>query len=404
MEIKQQRRRALVVGLGISGISTAVRLRQAGWEPEIVERAPGRRTGGYFVLLYEAGRASARRLGFLPAMPDRSSVDRAHYEIDRRGNRTRVPNFSDHPQGPHHMLRGDVENAAFDALPADVKIRFSTVPTKIEQDADGVDVTLQDTTSGASTTERFDLVVGADGLRSTVRRLVFGPHERYLQRFGRMICAFQLSGPLPGLAQEDGAVLLEPNRALWVFGFEDRIPTVMLTYKTDDVDAEFTSPPATRLREVFGTPTGKLLGAVLDEADAAGKDLLFDSAEQVHLDSWHRGRVVLVGDSAWCVTLYAGMGVSAGLAGADLLGTMLQRHPDDLETALTEWETRLRPSVTHWQECAGPMRVLFNPAGTRELLGRRVAARGVRYPVLGPILRRKRTRSMMVKNVDVAAA
>ncbi|MEU8632573.1 FAD-dependent monooxygenase [Amycolatopsis sp. NPDC048633] len=404
MDNNEQRRRALVVGLGISGISTAIRLRQAGWEPEIIERSPERRTGGYFVLLWGAGRSAAERLGFLVNMPDHTARDGAHYEIDRMGNRTRVPSFSDHPLGPHRMLRGDVENAAFDALPSDIKIRFGTIPSKIQQDGDGVDVTLLDTASGQTSAERFDLVVGTDGLRSTVRSLAFGPHERYLHRMGRITCAFQVSAPLPGLAQEDGVALLERARSMWVFGFQDRIPTVMLSYESDDIDAEFIRPPAQRLREVFGSqPTGKLLGTVLDEAERA-ENILFDSVEQVRMDSWHRGRVVLVGDSAWCVTLYAGMGVSAGLCGADLLGTMLERHPVDVERALTEWETQLRPSIKAWQECAGPMRILFNPDGRREVLKRRLTARGRTYPIIGPVIRRKRMRTMAEKNFDAAAA
>ncbi|MEU8916433.1 hypothetical protein [Streptomyces nigrescens] len=75
----------------------------------------------------------------------------------------------------------------------------------------------------------------------------------------------------------------------------------------------------------------------------------FGPHEQVHMDRWHRGRVVLVGDSAWCVTLYAGMGASAGLAGADLLGTMLDSHPDNVGRALAKWENALRPYVEHYQ-------------------------------------------------------
>ncbi|SDK82593.1 2-polyprenyl-6-methoxyphenol hydroxylase [Nonomuraea maritima] len=371
-------------------MATAIRLRQVGWEPVIVERATQRRTGGYFVLLWGSGRASAERLGMGPGVTDRSAPDTVHYEVDRRGNRIGVSILGNLPNGPRMMRRNDVENAAFQALPDDVEIRFSTVPTAIEQDADGVDVTLHDTASGDSMTERFGLVIGADGLRSTVRRLVFGPHERYMHPLGGITCAFQLSKPLPGLAQEDTAVLLEPDddRAMWVFGFQEELPTVMLTYRTKDIDAEFHLPPAERLRQVFGDrPTGKLLGAVLDEADKA-EDILFDSAEQVHMDSWHQGRVVLVGDSAWCVTLYAGMGVSAGLAGADLLGSMLLRHPDDLTRALTEWQRTLRPSVTEWQGSAEGLRQWFNPSGRREMLMRFIWTRGEGWPVVGRWVRK----------------
>ncbi|MFI5610169.1 FAD-dependent monooxygenase [Amycolatopsis sp. NPDC051903] len=401
----EQDRRALVVGMGISGIATAIRLRQIGWEPVLVERAAQRRSGGYFVMLWGAGFAAAERLGMAENLPDHGAPGSVQWEIDRLGNRTRAPKvFVGYAGGPRSMLRGDVENAACAALPEDVEVRFSTVPTRIEQDAGGVDVTLRNTATGETATERFALVVGADGLRSTVRSLAFGPPERFLRRMGRITCAFQLSKPLTDLAQEDFAALLEPDRAMWIFGFADHLPTVLLTYRTDDVDAEFHKPFAQRLREVFGAePTGRALGSVLDEVDAA-EQVLFDSAEQVLLDTWHHGRVVLVGDSAWCVTLYSGMGVSAGLAGADLLGTELQRHPDDLATALAEWERKLRPPITDWQRMADGSRLLFNPGGRRDQLRRRMVVRGSGYPVVGPFVRRMVRRTRLSKNADVAAA
>lgn len=368
--------RVLVVGMGISGIATAARLRRAGWMPVIVERAAGRRAGGYFVALFGAGHAAARRLGILEHLHDRTSA-KPGVTIDRAGRKRTGMTFADMPGKPWLMLRGDVERAAFETLPDDVEVRYSTVPTVIEQDADGVDVTLLDTSAGTSATERFDLVVGADGLRSTVRSLVFGPHERYLKRLGYMIAAFEHLGTPAGLAPKEGATLLEPDRSMWVFAFADHDPTILLSYRTDDVDAEFTRPPAQSVRAAFGPQEpGSTLGAALDALESSDA-LLFDSAEQVRLDTWHKGRVVLVGDSAWCVTLYAGVGVSSGLAGADLLGTMLERHPDDLEAALTEWERGLRPYITRYQDGAPDDRRIFVVDNRAQILLRRV------IPVLG---------------------
>ncbi|EST18807.1 hypothetical protein [Streptomyces roseochromogenus] len=104
-----------------------------------------------------------------------------------------------------------------------------------------------------------------------------------------------------------------------MFAFADQSPTILMGYRTDDVDAEFTEPPAVRVRKAFGRgPNGYTLGAALEVLEATD-ELLFDSVEQVQRDRCRKGRVVLIGDSAWRVTLYAGMGVSAGLAGADLL-------------------------------------------------------------------------------------
>ncbi|WP_086666116.1 FAD-dependent monooxygenase [Lentzea kentuckyensis] len=363
--------RVLVVGMGISGLATATRLHRAGWSPVIIERAPGRRSGGYFVALFGAGQAAARRLGILDHVHDRTSP-LPGLSIDRRGGSRPGMTYADLPGRPWLMVRGDVEEAAYATLPTEVETRFSTVPTAITQDADGVDVTLRNTATGTTTTERFELVVGADGLRSTVRSLAFGPHEQYLKRMGYMLAAFEYPGVPAGLTAGQGASLLEPNRSMWVFAFRDHNPTILLSYRTDDVDAEFTRPAAASVRRAFGPqPLGNTLDSALDAMDSTDS-VLFDSVEQVRMSTWHNGRVVLVGDSAWCVTLYAGMGVSAALAGADVLGTMLERHPGDLRTALAEWERGLRPYVTHYQDAAPDDRKIFVADTPVEIQLRRV--------------------------------
>ncbi len=391
---EDKRGRVLVVGMGISGIATAARLRRAGWTPVIIERAAGRRAGGYFVALFGAGQTAARRLGLLDHLHDRTTTQPA-VTIDRTGRKRPGMSYADVPSKPWMMLRGDVEQAAFATLPQDVEVRYSTVPTAIEQDADGVEVTLLNTAAGTATTERFDLVVGADGLRSTVRSLVFGPHEQYLKRLGYMIAAFEYPGTPPGLEPGEGATLLEPDRSMWVFAFADHYPTILLSYRTDDVDAEFTRSPAQSVRAAFGPQApGSTLGATLDALDDSDA-VLFDSVEQVRLDTWHRGRVVLVGDSAWCVTLYAGMGVSSGLAGADLLGAMLERHPDDLGTALVEWERALRPYITHYQDGAPEDRKIFVVDNRTQLLARRV------LPILGRTRLGRRLADRIMKADDV---
>ncbi|MEU9484162.1 FAD-dependent monooxygenase [Streptomyces decoyicus] len=288
----------------------------------------------------------------------------------------------------------------------DVDIRYSTVPARIKQDAEGVDVTLANTVDGTSVTERFDLVVGADGLRSTVRQLAFGPHEKLLRRLNYIVAAYQLRGPVSDVASDDGAILLEPDRSMWIFPFADHPPTVLLSYRTDDVDAEFSASPTERVRAAFGRgPTGRALGEALDALESAD-DLLFDSVEQVHMDRWHRGRVVLVGDSAWCVTLYAGMGASAGLAGADLLGTMLDSHPGNVGRALAEWEHVLRPYVEHYQHNGAQQRKFFVPANRLQLAIRKVMTKGMRTPVTSRVIRRLQAKSKTArfKEMDIARA
>jgi 2-polyprenyl-6-methoxyphenol hydroxylase-like FAD-dependent oxidoreductase len=395
--------RALVVGLGIAGIATAVRLRQVGWEPVLVERSAGRRSSGYFVMLFGTGVASARRLGVLDAIGDRGDANLTMYEVDRAGRRRPGMSPAALAGGPRQLLRGDVERGLFSSLPDDVEIRYSTVPAHIVQDASGAEVTLHDTAAGTTVTERFDLVVGADGMRSTVRRLAFGPEE-FLHPLDYMIGATVLDAPVEGFAQHEGLVLAEPGRSVWTFPFSDHAPGLLFSYRTGDIDAEFGRPPIESVRAAYGPePTGPLLESLLARFEQA-PEFLFDSVHQVKMPRWHRGRVVLMGDAAWCLTLYSGMGASSGIAGGELLGTMLRRHGDDVPGALRDWEARMRPFIGYQQDNILAMRRLFTPDDRKEQLLRTGMLRLMRAPGIGKAMGRIMAKDMRAKNVDVAAA
>lgn len=336
--------RALIVGMGIAGLATAMRLREIGWEPVIVERAPDRRAAGYFVGLFETGRATAQRMGVLDAIGNRTDRDGVTYNVDRSGTKRRPGmGYGDLPGDPHLILRGDIESALYDQVTGATEIRYGTSPVAIEEHADGVDVTLR-TVDGEEATERFDLVVGADGLRSTVRRLVFGPDSELLKPLHHIIGVALLKEQVPGFGPSDGLILAEEGRSAWVFGFADHTPTVLFSFRTDDEDAQFDGRPIDKIRAAFGSEPGPILEHLFTQFEAA-EDSLFDSVHQVVMPTWHTDRVVLVGDAAWCLTLYSGMGASTGISGADLLGTTLARNPGNVARALREWEQRLRPFI-----------------------------------------------------------
>lgn len=378
-------KRALIVGLGIAGMAMAKGLHECGWNVTVVERAPERRRGGYFVGLFAVGKMAAKQLGF-DGMRNRAPKISDNYAIDKNGEKRRALGFGDLPGSPWLMLRGDIENAAYEALDPDVEVRYSTVPVRIEQDDAGVDVWLKDTSAGTESHERYDLLVGADGVHSTVRKLVFGPDEEYIHHLGYMIVASQIPDDLPGLERGQGATFAEPGKSLWVFPFEDRPATVMFSYKTDDVEAEFAcSSPAARIREIFGPRLNPTVKAAIEQLERA-EDSLFDEAVQVRMDRWHDGRVVLIGDAGWCLTLYSRMGASTALASSNLLTAIIAQRGDDVKGALDEWEAKSRPFIKHYQKVGSRNRAFFTPAGKVGKTTRSFAISLIQRPWARPLL------------------
>ncbi|TYB66654.1 oxidoreductase [Nonomuraea sp. PA05] len=356
-------KRALVVGLGIAGMAAAIGLRQAGWQPVIVERAPRRRTGGYFVGLMPEGRQAAADLGIAAHLHTRNPPGGGKaWSLTRRGTREPGLGFLHQPGDPAAVVRGDIEAALWQGIHEDgtsIDVRFATRPVEIDDTGGDVRVLLED--AGGWYRESFGLVVGADGLRSGVRRTVFGPHERYMTDWDAMICAFQLQEQVPSFARADSVISARAGRGAWVFGFADRPPTALLTYRTADVEGQFTGSRLDRLRTAFADMDDPVVRHALNALEQT-PEFLFDSVHQVKMPRWSRGRVVLVGDAAWCLNLYSGMGATFALRGGAELGRALRDDPDDLSAALTAWESRLRPSVTRHQRIARVKRQLFVPS------------------------------------------
>jgi len=381
-------RRALVVGLGIAGMATAIALRQAGWTPVVVERAAARRRGGYFVGLMPDGRQAAEDLGVAQHLHVRNPPGEAQaWELDRRGDRTPGLGFLDQPGHPAAVLRGDVEEALWHTLTEGHRppeVRFATTCVAIDDDGDRAEVLLDH--AGRRYRETFDLVVGADGLRSGVREAVFGTD--HLTRWSAMICAFELPDQVPAFHPQDSIVSARPGRAAWVFAFADRPPTALLTWRTRDPGRPHDRHAGVaRVREAFAGMDDPVVRHALAGLEQA-PDHLLDSVHQVRMPRWSSGRVVLVGDAAWCLTLYSGHGAGTALRGGAALGRALREHPENLGGALAAWEAGLRPAVRSHQRVARLKQQLFVPSGPVAAAARRGVLR------LGAASRARRSQSV----------
>lgn len=363
--------RALIVGLGIGGMSAAIALTRQGWTPVMIERAPERRKGGYFIGLRDEGKNAAAALGVLDGMEKRTPDHIQFWDVRKNGTRKRIADLTQETNAPIAVLRGDIEEALWHGIKDKVKVRFGTTPVAIVNGATQAHVTLRDK-SGQEITETYDLVIGADGVRSTVRKLVFGPDEAFFHSVGTMLCAFPLARPVAGFKPDDGLMVADVKRTLTVFPLEGRPSTALFSYRTKNPEKASKKDPLFTLRPIFADlDVGGIISKALEDLSATN-DFLFDSVQMVKMPRWSKGRVLLLGDSAWCLTLYSGMGASAGMIGGQVLGETLAACPHDIRAALDMFEARMRPFVRKHQRFIALRSQLFVPSNRVSLWGRRV--------------------------------
>ncbi|MFC3997654.1 FAD-dependent oxidoreductase [Nocardiopsis sediminis] len=386
-------RRAVIVGAGIAGLATALRLHRAGWEPLLVERAPARRSSGYMLNLIGWGYDAAEGLGLLPALAGRDlgMFTTVMVAADGREKLTVPPEIGQAALGKRALtvFRGDLESALYEAVRDSVEIRFATTITGVEQDAREVRAGLSD-----GTTEHADLLVGADGLHSGVRAAVFGPEADHRVDLHHVVGAFPLDRVPAGVPEGSGTTFIGPGRTAAIISLGPERSSAFFTYRTADAEAELSRGPEQALTAAFGDLGGGVPDALRRlRADPAAA--YFDSVSQVAMDRWSDGRVVLLGDAAWCVTLFAGYGAALALSGADRLGTALEQHGSDVTAALARWEEGLRPEVRKRQALARRGMAQFTPptrahVWASELMIRAVLVPGIRGLVQRSIKRANR--------------
>jgi len=316
MRVHRTQLKVLISGAGIAGPALAWWLHAAGAEVTIVERAPGPRPGGHAVDIRGAARTIVDRMGLMPATLANRVDERGFALVDERGRRlASMPATLFGGEGivaEIEISRGDLTRILIDATRNRAVYRYGDRITTLTQDNDGVDVTFD---SGG--TERYDIVVGADGVHSGVRALAFGPEADFVRPLGGYGALFTVPDPgdldrwfLMFNAVGGRVAGLRPERA--------GTAKASLSFRTNESLGRLDRADQQRLlTERFagvGWRVPSFLAALPD-----ANDFFFDSVDQVHVDRWHRGRVVLLGDAGYCGSPLAGLGTSMALVGAYVL-------------------------------------------------------------------------------------
>ncbi|NYV76439.1 FAD-dependent monooxygenase [Streptomyces sp. UH6] len=352
----------LVSGAGIAGPALAYWLRKGGFTVTVVERAPQPRPGGQTVDLRGAGRTVVERMGLMDRARAESVDQRGLANVDASGRVTvRVPADAFGGEGivsEIEILRGDLARLLYEATVPGTEYLFDDTVTELAQDADGVTVSFE-----KAAPRRFGLVIGADGPHSVVRALAFGPEARFVRPLGLYNAWFTATDEL----ELDGWYLMHnAPGGLVASARPGRLPgeikaglsfrSAPVAYDRRDVDAQ-REIVARRFAHV-GWQTPRLLRAM-----RTAPDFFLDSMDQVHLDSWSRGRVALLGDAGYCASPLTGLGTSLALVGAYVLAGEVAAAGGDHRVAFRRYDEVMRPYVDQAQQLPPGGAAGFAPSG-----------------------------------------
>jgi 2-polyprenyl-6-methoxyphenol hydroxylase-like FAD-dependent oxidoreductase len=339
-------RSILVSGASIAGPTAAWWLARAGWDVTVVERSDHLRDEGQNVDLRGTGREVMRRMGLEDAVRSHHTSETGTALVDEDGRAyatwptgTEDARSVSSPTAELEILRGQLARLLYDHSAVSAEYLFGDRITALHDDGRGVDVEF-----AHGDARRFDAVVIAEGSRSRTRELVFpGTQVDELGYFVAYATIPRTAGDdrqwRMHLAGKGRVVHLRPDNV--------GSTRAMLSLKSDvrGIDRLDHEGIVTVLRATYGDAgweTPRILAA-LDDAP-----LYVDQIAQVRLPTWHRGRVALLGDAAWCAGPF-GTGTTNAITGAYVLAGELGATPDDIPAAFARYEHLLRPSTDRAQ-------------------------------------------------------
>ncbi|MEM7663279.1 MAG: FAD-dependent monooxygenase [Pseudomonadota bacterium] len=337
-------RRILISGASIAGPVTAYWLAKSGFDVTIVERAPSLRLGGQNIDITDAARDVIRMMGLEEKIRAHhtgekglqfvNSADkaRANFPVKARGSMTREI----------EILRGDLAQLLVDETADNVTYRFADSIEALEDTGDEVHVTFE-----SGLLETFDIVIAADGMNSSTRKLIIGDDNS-----DEYIGCWSSYFTIPRTAKDnDWWRWYTSPTGVVAFLRPDNQGTMRASVNFLSEDSEARRMSLDEKRQIIRKRLSgagwesERIAAALDDVD----DIFLGPLSQIKAGTWHNGRMALVGDAAHCPTPYTGMGTTLAILGSYILAQELASH-EKHEDAFRAYEAKFRPFVEQAQK------------------------------------------------------
>jgi 2-polyprenyl-6-methoxyphenol hydroxylase-like FAD-dependent oxidoreductase len=376
--------RVLISGGGIAGLTLAYWLQQYDIPAVVIEQAPAMRRDGFEIEFVGTGYDVACRMGLIDRLAARQVPIEEQVFVNKDGKPIATMDAAlirSITEGKYMTLtHAMLEEVLYEALAGSVEVRFGRWIKTLEAGLDAVEVTFNDGTS-----ESFDLLIGADGVHSATRALLFGPEEQFSRYLGYTI-AFSPLADRYGIGQTVQAYT-EPGRQVTAYCTPQAGELLILfMYQSSQPEHVPREQRLPRLREVYAG-MGWLTQQFLADVSPA-QNVFMDAVIQIQMPTWYQGRVVLVGDACDCPSPLAVHGASVAMAGAYLLAKALH-DSTDYQEAFRRYEEQMFAFVRKQQKRGRSLAKTFLPSSPLGLFVLQTLLKVVMRPMFGGLLRRQ---------------
>ncbi|MCO5241142.1 MAG: FAD-dependent monooxygenase [Chitinophagaceae bacterium] len=319
------KKNVLISGASFAGLTLAYWLNKFGYEVTIIELGKELRKGGSPIDVRGEALKVAKEMGILEKIKAKEFLHTD--EIVNAQDETLVK-FSLNDQaeylGDIEIHRGDLLDILYEIVPKnEVEFLFDNSIETLVQYEDYVAVTFEN-----GNKRNFDFVFGADGTHSVVRKLVFGNEENFSQFFGAYFGFTEADNLHTGRPKNTGIIYRALNKQAIIYQFNEvsyagfifRSPKLNWDYRNIEQQKQI-------LKDNFENNTNWKIPEILNTL-LHSNDIFFDAVCQIHMPTWTKGRVALVGDAAHAPSFFTGMGTSLAMQGATLLAKELHANED----------------------------------------------------------------------------